>query len=274
MNDEIKREKQAVPTSKRAHEHKQDLSRAEVRARLLEAGILVTDLGIPENIRRVSDEEIQRAGQLAPGARSSDEIIHTERGSHERLSLSLRRRRAFDKAKRLIEAVGGGVRAAGSQIGAGVAQLFHTVANDRQQRVRQPVTLIGRVDCDPMHAPIGWVPVDVVKPGGRRSDRLTGGIQQVALPDAQGVIVVAEPVAEGGRREDGGRVAGNMNRHPVRFIARLEPARRIAIGERVDRNIVQRFPNEEIISFGQDRRCLRQTSPSLLSSLVSSNHAF
>ena len=58
------------------------LTREAVRAKLEAAGALAKDLGIPVDIRLVSDEEIRRAGTLAPGAPTTHEILDEERGPH------------------------------------------------------------------------------------------------------------------------------------------------------------------------------------------------
>jgi hypothetical protein len=56
-----------------------DLSRDEVRAKLLEAGILVSDLGV-KDIEPVSDEELERTGDMRPGALSSEALVSQDRG--------------------------------------------------------------------------------------------------------------------------------------------------------------------------------------------------
>lgn len=50
------------------------------REKLLAAGILVTELGVPDDLEPISDEEIAEIGHLEPGGKSSDEIIREGRG--------------------------------------------------------------------------------------------------------------------------------------------------------------------------------------------------
>lgn len=56
------------------------LTREEARRRLLAAGFLVTDLGIPDDARPLTEKERERWGRLPPGARPSDELIDEDRG--------------------------------------------------------------------------------------------------------------------------------------------------------------------------------------------------
>lgn len=57
-----------------------ELTREEARARLLAAGALVTNLGIPDDIKPISDEELLELGKMPPGARPSEELIDEDRG--------------------------------------------------------------------------------------------------------------------------------------------------------------------------------------------------
>lgn len=57
-----------------------ELTRDEVRERLLAAGALSTATYAPRGAVRLSDEEILRLGKLPPGARPSDELIDEDRG--------------------------------------------------------------------------------------------------------------------------------------------------------------------------------------------------
>jgi hypothetical protein len=52
------------------------------RAKLMAAGVLVNprELGIPEGIEYVSDEELEELGILPPGARPSEDLIDEDRG--------------------------------------------------------------------------------------------------------------------------------------------------------------------------------------------------
>ena len=52
------------------------------REKLAQAGILATDLGIPEDIAPVSDEALERWGEMRPGARSSEELLNEDRGTY------------------------------------------------------------------------------------------------------------------------------------------------------------------------------------------------
>jgi hypothetical protein len=53
------------------------------RERLLAAGRLVTNLGIPDNLEPpASDEELEQLGQLPEGARGSEELVNEDRGEY------------------------------------------------------------------------------------------------------------------------------------------------------------------------------------------------
>jgi hypothetical protein len=56
-------------------------AREAVRAKLLAAGFLVTDIKAPD-ITLLSQEEIWELGKLPEGARSSDELIDEDRGTY------------------------------------------------------------------------------------------------------------------------------------------------------------------------------------------------
>ncbi len=60
--------------------HTDNPARRAARAKLDAAGILATDLEVPEGAIDLSDEDIERLGQLAPGARPSLELINEDRG--------------------------------------------------------------------------------------------------------------------------------------------------------------------------------------------------
>ena len=66
-----------------ASEPTHELTREEARARLLAAGALVTNLGIPDDIEPISDEEFLELGKMPPGARPSQELIDEDRGLFE-----------------------------------------------------------------------------------------------------------------------------------------------------------------------------------------------
>ena len=55
------------------------MTRDEIRARLQQAGVLVHDLGVT-SVEPVSDEELERTGNLRPGALPSEELIRQDRG--------------------------------------------------------------------------------------------------------------------------------------------------------------------------------------------------
>jgi len=57
-------------------------TREAARAKLLAAGALVTDLGLPDNLELVSNEELRRLGTMSPGARPSEELIAEDRGTY------------------------------------------------------------------------------------------------------------------------------------------------------------------------------------------------
>ena len=57
------------------------LSEAEiVRDRLNKAGVLATNLGVPPNLARVSDEELRNSGDMPPWARPSEVLVSEDRG--------------------------------------------------------------------------------------------------------------------------------------------------------------------------------------------------
>lgn len=51
-----------------------------VRDKLRQAGVLATNLGVPRNVAPISDEELERVGNLPPGARSSEDLVSEDRG--------------------------------------------------------------------------------------------------------------------------------------------------------------------------------------------------
>ena len=55
-------------------------AREAIRAKLLAAGKLVTDIHAPEGTVLLTLAERQRIGQLTPGARSSEQLIDEDRG--------------------------------------------------------------------------------------------------------------------------------------------------------------------------------------------------
>lgn len=57
----------------------QKLTRDEVRARLQQAGILVRDVD-GMDVEPVSDEELERTGDLPLGAQPSEELVRQDRG--------------------------------------------------------------------------------------------------------------------------------------------------------------------------------------------------
>lgn len=59
-------------------------AREAARARLRAAGLLATaaDLGIPDDLEYISDEELDELGRMAPGARPSEELIDEDRGEY------------------------------------------------------------------------------------------------------------------------------------------------------------------------------------------------
>jgi hypothetical protein len=48
----------------------------------LAAGFLVTDIHAPPGAVELSNEELEQLGQLAPGARSSEELVDEDRGTY------------------------------------------------------------------------------------------------------------------------------------------------------------------------------------------------
>ncbi|MEP7285439.1 MAG: hypothetical protein ABI947_06700 [Chloroflexota bacterium] len=57
-------------------------AREAARAKLLAAGMHVTEFQIPEGIVELSDEEMDRLGQLRQDARPSEELINEDRGEY------------------------------------------------------------------------------------------------------------------------------------------------------------------------------------------------
>ena len=55
-------------------------AREAARAKLLAAGVLNTSIHAPVGTVPVSDEELERLGQLSPGARPSEELVDEDRG--------------------------------------------------------------------------------------------------------------------------------------------------------------------------------------------------
>ncbi len=51
-----------------------------VRAKLLAANFLVTDLGIPDELEDISDEELEELGRLPPGSPTAEQLIDEGRG--------------------------------------------------------------------------------------------------------------------------------------------------------------------------------------------------
>src|SRR4051812_46956890 len=57
-------------------------AREAARAKLLAAGALATDLGIPEDIKPLSDQELERLGRLLSRGRSTLDMINEDRGTY------------------------------------------------------------------------------------------------------------------------------------------------------------------------------------------------
>ncbi len=57
-------------------------AREAARAKLLAAGLLVTDLGIPPGSQPLSDEKLKRLAQLLSGSLSIDDLIDEDRGAY------------------------------------------------------------------------------------------------------------------------------------------------------------------------------------------------
>ncbi|HLY26187.1 MAG TPA: hypothetical protein VKQ72_07595 [Aggregatilineales bacterium] len=60
----------------------QPLTRDEARAKLLAAGKLLTSIHAPPGAVALSNEELEKLGQLAPGARSSEALLDEDRGKY------------------------------------------------------------------------------------------------------------------------------------------------------------------------------------------------
>ena len=52
-----------------------------IRAKLMRAGVLATDLGIPHDLAPVSDDELELTGDMRLGARSSEALVDEDRGA-------------------------------------------------------------------------------------------------------------------------------------------------------------------------------------------------
>jgi hypothetical protein len=57
-------------------------AREAARVKLLAAGKLVVDLGIPPGSQPLPDEKLRRLAQLLSGSRSVDDLIDTDRGTY------------------------------------------------------------------------------------------------------------------------------------------------------------------------------------------------
>lgn len=57
-------------------------ARGAAPAKLLAAGALATNLGIPDLLEPLSPEEILRLGMMPPGARPSEKLIDEDRGDY------------------------------------------------------------------------------------------------------------------------------------------------------------------------------------------------
>lgn len=70
------RPKQPIPTSPTGGE----LTREEVRARMLAAGILATDISKPLEARELTPNEVLTLGRAPAGSKTSDQMIDEDRG--------------------------------------------------------------------------------------------------------------------------------------------------------------------------------------------------
>jgi hypothetical protein len=59
-----------------------EFSDLSARGILMNAGALVTDFVIPDDIEYVSDEELEEIGQMPPGTRPSEALIDEDRGAY------------------------------------------------------------------------------------------------------------------------------------------------------------------------------------------------
>ena len=57
-------------------------ARDAARQKLLAAGVLATDLGIPDDLESLSDAALENLIRLPQGARASEELIDEDRGPH------------------------------------------------------------------------------------------------------------------------------------------------------------------------------------------------
>jgi hypothetical protein len=57
-------------------------AREVARNKLLSAGYLVTTIHAPEGAVALTNEELEKLGQLAPGSRSSEDLLNEERGTY------------------------------------------------------------------------------------------------------------------------------------------------------------------------------------------------
>ena len=59
-------------------------AREAARAKLLAAGKLAlpADMGIPDDLEYISDEELEELGHMAPGSRPSEDLVSEDRGEY------------------------------------------------------------------------------------------------------------------------------------------------------------------------------------------------
>lgn len=56
--------------------------RRAAREKLANAGILATELGIPEDLVPITDEELEHLGEMSHDARSSEDLLDEDRGTY------------------------------------------------------------------------------------------------------------------------------------------------------------------------------------------------
>jgi hypothetical protein len=73
----MKATRQAASTE--SNKAARSLDRDAARAKLQAAGLLATELGIPDNLEPVPDDELEHLGQMKPDARPSEQLVDEDR---------------------------------------------------------------------------------------------------------------------------------------------------------------------------------------------------
>lgn len=68
-------------TIDRVNAPSRELTRDEIREILAKANLLETDLGIPDDLEYVSDDEIEELGKMSGNPRPAEDLIAEDRGN-------------------------------------------------------------------------------------------------------------------------------------------------------------------------------------------------